>query len=202
MPSNAYSGRLVPLLRDAVELNRAFTQLQGVSALQHYATAALSRAAVVMCISAWEAYIEELVREALHVLHTPVPHPGLVQALNELLRADLDRFNTPSAGNVQSLLRQTVGVVDIRRSWYWPGMTIAQASSDLGQALNYRHQIAHGSHPRPVVLNHYATQLPDFFRRLGRRTDAAVRHRLVNHHGIPTLSAERGNEKDFTQVLG
>jgi hypothetical protein len=146
---------------------------------------ALNRAVVVMCISAWEAYIEELVRESLQALHAPVPHPGLAQALNELLGADLDRFNTPSAPNVQSLLRQTIGVADIRRSWYWPGMTIAQAGSALGQALNLRHRIAHGAHPRPVVHNHYTSQLPDFFRRLGRKTDAAVRNRLVNHHGIP-----------------
>ena len=110
MPSNAYSGRLVPLLRDAEELDNAYTQFQGVPALQHFATEALNRAVVVICISAWEAYIEELVREALQALHTPVPHAGLVQALNELLRDDLDRFNTPSAGNVQSLLRQTIGV--------------------------------------------------------------------------------------------
>lgn len=184
MPSNAYSGRLVPLLRDAEELNDAYTQLQVVPALQHFATAALNRAVVVMCIAAWESYIEELVREALQALHAPVPHPGLVQALNELLRDDLDRFHTPSAANVQSLLRQTIGVADIRRSWYWPGMTIAQAGAALGQALNLRHRIAHGAHPRPVVHNHYTSQLPDFFRRLGRKTDAAVRSRLVNQHGI------------------
>ncbi len=176
MASNAYSGRLVPLLRDAEELNDAYTQLQGVPPLQHFATAALNRAVVVMCISAWEAYIEELVRESLQMLHNPVPHPGLVQALDQLLQADLERFNTPSAGNVHSLLRQTVGVADIRRSWYWPGMTIGQAVSDLGRALNLRHRIAHGAHPRPVVHNHYTSQLPDFFRRLGRRTDATVRN--------------------------
>ncbi len=185
MPSNAYSDRLVPLLRDAEELNDAYTQLHGIATLQRFATAALNRAAVVMCISAWEAYIEELVRESLQVLHMPMPHPGLVQALDKLLRGNLDRFNTPSAGNVQSLLHQTIGVADIRRSWYWPGKTMTQASSDLGQALNLRHQIAHGTHPRPVVHNHYTSQLPDFFRRLGRRTDSAVRNHLVNHHGIP-----------------
>lgn len=185
MPSNAYFGRLVPLLRDAEDLNEAYTQLQGAPALQPFATAALNRAAVVLCISAWEAFIEELVRESLRALHVPVPHPGLVQALDELLGDDLNRFNTPSAGNVQSLLRQTVGVADIRRSWYWPGMTIVQAGAALGQALNLRHRIAHGVHPPPVVHNYYASQLPDFFRRLGRRTDAAVRNRLVHHHGIP-----------------
>jgi len=185
VPSNAYAGRLVPLLRDAEELNDAYTQLHGVAALQHFATAALNRAAVVLCISAWEAYVEELVRESLQALHTPIPHAGLTHALNQLLEDDLNRFNTPSGANVQSLLRQTIGVPDVRRFWYWPGMTIVQAGSALGQALTLRHQIAHGVHPRPVVHNHYTSQLPDFFRRLGRKTDVAVRNRLVNNHGIP-----------------
>jgi hypothetical protein len=169
VPSVAYTGRLVPLLRDAEELDEAYTQLQAVPALQHFATAALNRAVVVMCISAWEAYVEELVRESLQTLQNPAPHPGLVQALDELLSDDLNRFNTPSAANVQAILRQTLGVPDVRRAWYWPGTTIAQASSALGQALNLRHQIAHGVHPRPVVHNHYSSQLPDFFRRLAAR---------------------------------
>lgn len=186
MPSNAYSGRLVPLLEDAEQLNAAYTALHDVPTLRHHATEALTRSVVVMCISAWEAYIEELVREALQALHVPVPHPGLVRAFNELLRDDLDRFHTPSAANVQALIRQTIGVPDIRRAWYWPGMRIAQAAADLGQVLGLRHRIAHGAHPRPAVLQSYTTNLPEFFRRLGRRTDAAVRGRLVRHHGIAT----------------
>lgn len=177
MPSNAYTGRLVPLLQDAEDLNMAYRKLKGVASLQRFATAAISRAVVVVCISAWEAYIEEVVRESLQALHDPMPHSGLAQALDELLRADLDRFNTPTAGNVRLLLRQTVGVRDIRRSWYWPGMTIVQTSSELGQALAFRHQIAHGAHPRPTILDPYASRLPEFFRRLARRTDAAVRSR-------------------------
>lgn len=48
MPSNAYSGRLVPLLRDAEELNDAYTQLLGVRALQHFAAVVLSEKFVHM----------------------------------------------------------------------------------------------------------------------------------------------------------
>jgi hypothetical protein len=184
MPSNAFTGRLVPLLRDAEELIAADEQLDAVAALQRFATEALTRAVVVTCISAWEAYVEELVREAMRALHAPTPHPGLAQALHELLEDALGRFNTPSSEGVRLLLRRTVGVEDVRRSWYWPGMTIVQAGVALGQALNLRHQIAHGVHPRPAVHHHYSRQLPDFFRRLGRRTDAAVRRRLVNDHGV------------------
>ena len=138
-----------------------------------------------MCISAWEAYIEELARESILAMHGPVPRAGLARALNELLEDTLRHFNTPSAANVQSLLTRTVGVPDIRRAWFWPLMTRAQAAAALGQALALRHQIAHGAHPRPTVHNHYTSDLPNFFRLLGRRTDAAVRNRLIHAHGIP-----------------
>jgi hypothetical protein len=52
------------------------------------------------------------------------------------------------------------------------------------EELNDAYTQLHGVHPRPVVHNHYTSQLPDFFRRLGRGTDAAVRKRLVDDHGV------------------
>jgi hypothetical protein len=186
LPSNAFTGRLVHLLVDAEQLINAYTRLRDMPALRRYATDALNRAVVVMCISAWEAYVEELVRESLRALHTPVPHAGLTQALNQLLEEALRRFNTPSSDNVRAILRQTIGVPDIRLAWFWAGMTRAATANALGHVLGLRHQIAHGVHPPPAVNNVYASQLPEFFRRLGRRTDTAVRNRLVNHHGITT----------------
>jgi len=53
--------------------------------------------------------------------------------------------------------------------------------------MTFRHFIAHGVNPRPIVHNHYARALPVFFRRLAQCTDEAVRHRLVTAHGVPVL---------------
>jgi hypothetical protein len=50
--------------------------------------------------------------------------------------------------------------------------------------MDYRHEVAHGVNPRPVIHNRYSSQLPDFFRRLARCTDVAVRNHLVTTLGI------------------
>jgi hypothetical protein len=51
--------------------------------------------------------------------------------------------------------------------------------------MDYRHQVAHGVNPRPVIHNTYSRLLPDFFQRLARCTDNAVRAHLVAALGVP-----------------
>jgi hypothetical protein len=146
---------------------------------------ALNWAAVVVCISAWEAYIEELVREALIALRPPIPPLGLWPALNATVRGQLGRFNTPNMENVRLLISDAIGLDNIHHHWTWQNCTSAQAVQRLAVAMDLRHQIAHGVNPRPLVHNSYSSPLPEFFRKLGRCTDRAVRHHLVNFHGIP-----------------
>src|SRR6266496_2927880 len=89
--------------------------------------AALNRAAVVLCISAWEAYIEELVRESLNVLRPAAPPLGVWPALNASVRGQLGRFHTPNMENVRMLLSDAIGLPNIQQSWTWQNCTSAQA---------------------------------------------------------------------------
>ncbi len=73
MASTAFTGHLLPLLRDADHLDDASGQLPTGIPGQPLRVAALNRAVVVTCTSAWEAYIEELVRESLTVLRPAAP---------------------------------------------------------------------------------------------------------------------------------
>jgi len=86
--------------------------------------------------------------------------------------------------NVRMLISDSVGLQDIQASWAWQICTSAQAVQRLADAMTLRHQIAHGVNPRPIVATFYASQLPDFFRRLGRCTDRAVRDHLMIVLGI------------------
>jgi hypothetical protein len=146
--------------------------------------AALNRAVVVVCASAWEAYIEALVLESLNFLQPPAPPLGLWPALNATVRGQLGRFNNPNRDNIRMLLSDALGLQNIHTFWAWQNCTSDQAVQRLTQALDVRHAIAHGVNPRPIVATFYATQLPDFYRRLGRCTDRAVRDHLVNVLGI------------------
>lgn len=66
-----------------------------------------------MCTSAWEAYIEELVRESLDVLRPAAPPLGLWPALNASIRGQLGRFNTPNTENIRMLISDAIGLQDI-----------------------------------------------------------------------------------------
>jgi hypothetical protein len=184
VPSRAFSVHLGELLRDARELNNIHAQLRTGSPGRQYGLASLNRAVVVVSVSAWESYLEELMRESLLALQPPALPPGAWQVLNAHAIALLARFNTPNPANVEQLLRNCLGLPGIHLSWNWQNCTSAQAVQRLTDVLAYRHQIAHGVNPRPIIHNRYSGPLPNFFGRLARCTDDAVRHHLVNAHGI------------------
>ena len=184
MPSNAYSGHMLPLLDDPLELLAAHQSLRTGAPGRQYGLASLNRATVVLCVSAWEAYIEELVREAVEAIRPPGPAMGPWPALNATARSAIGRFNTPNTDQVRVLISDAIGLPDIQNHWVWRNCTPAQARTRLQRAMDYRHEVAHGVNPRPVVHHSYSSQLPPFFRRLGQCTDAAVRAYLVGTPGV------------------
>lgn len=128
--------------------------------------------------------MEELVRESLTVLRPPAPPLGVWPALNASVRGQLGRFNNPNTENIRLLISDALGLQDIHTFWAWQNCTSAQAVQRLADVMTLRHQIVHGVNPRPVVPAFQANQLPNFFRRLARYTDGAVRNHLVNVLGI------------------
>jgi hypothetical protein len=185
VPSNALSVHLDQLLQDATELETIHTQLRTGHPGRQYGLASLNRAAVVICVSAWESYVEELMRESLQVLRPAAQPLGKWSALIAFILGELARFHTPNAQNVASLINRCLGLADVRLSWAWRNCTPAQAEALLNEALALRHEIAHGVNPRPVIHNPYSTWLPGFMRRLARCTDDSVRNHLVATHGLP-----------------
>lgn len=185
MSSNAYNDYLLPLLDDAAEIDNAHLQLRTGAPGRQRELGALNRAAVVMCLSAWEAYIEELVKEAIASFR-PIPTANtLWQSINADARSQIGRFNTPNVENVRRLLADTIGLPDVTLSWSWQNTTPQQARDRLTEAITFRHQIAHGVNPRPTIHNKYASRLPGFFRKLGGATDSAVRDYLANTLHVP-----------------
>jgi hypothetical protein len=183
MPSNAYTNHLVVLLEDARELQAAHKQLRTGLAGRQWRLGALNRAAIVLTVSSWEAYLEEVVREGLEALRPLAPPLGVWPALNASVRGDLGRFNTPNADNTRKLFLESFGIPDITDDWHWNNCTPTQARDILNKALTKRHHIAHGVNPRPTIHNVYARGLPGVIRRLAQRTDKGIkRHFQTNFH--------------------
>jgi hypothetical protein len=172
------------LLRDAKDLDEAHGRLRTGKPGRQYKLAALNRAVVVMCVSAWEAYVEELVRESVIAMRPAAAPLGTWSAHHASILGQLGRFNNPNMENVRMLLSDAIGLPDVHQSWVGRNCTSAQTIQRLAAAMRLRHQIAHGVNPRPVVRNEYSSKLPNFFRRLGQATDQAVRNHLVNVIGL------------------
>lgn len=186
MPSIAYEQYLLPLLNDAIEIEDAHKRLRTGNTGRQWGLGALNRAAVVMCLSSWEAYVEELVKESVASFKPSVPANTLWQSINADARAQIGRFNTPGTENVRRLIEDTIGLQDVTLSWHWQHTTVQQAKDRLTTALTHRHEVAHGVNPRPTIHNQYASGLPSFFQNLGLKTDRAVREYLVATLHVPS----------------
>jgi hypothetical protein len=110
LPSNALSVHLDQLLGDATELDTIHSQLRTGLAGRQYGLASLNRAAVVISVSAWESYVEELMRESLQALRPAAPPLGNWPSQSAFILGELGRFHTPNAQNVANLINRCLGL--------------------------------------------------------------------------------------------
>jgi hypothetical protein len=185
MPSKAFADHLSALLDDADDLLEVHAGLRAGRPGRQWGLGAINRAVVVTCVSAWEAYVEAVVVEALAATRPAPGTPlGPWPALNASARSAVGRFNNPNVDQVRALISDSLGLADITAFWTWKNCSPTRARELLAEALALRHQIAHGVNPRPIVHSPYASRLPAFFRRLASRTDAGIRDHLVTVLGI------------------
>jgi hypothetical protein len=69
-------------------------------------------------------------------------------------------FNTPKPHNVQSLLKELLGLEDLSACWTWRGVTSSKAKERLTRFVELRGALAHGERPAPkVTLNNVRSHL-------------------------------------------
>ena len=180
MASSAFNSHLIDLLLDPENLLEVANLLPMATINRADQVEALHRSVIVMAVSAWEAYIEQLVREAVALLRPTASPFGLWPVQNAAILGQLGRFNTPNTNNVRLLISDALGLQNVQNSWTWHATSSLQAYQRLDQILDDRHKVAHGVHPRPIIVPFFAGNVPQFFRQLGRCTDSAVRNHLVS----------------------
>ena len=174
MPSRANTDVLEPLLSDVRDLIGAHEQGRTGRAGRQWHLAGLNRSIVVMAVSAWEAYVENVVIEAVNALRPQAGPPGSWPALKASISTAKGRFNTPNPQNVKNFVQNGIGMPDITASWSWQRTTPVSARQRLEDVLTQRHQIAHGVHPRPQIRHSHAKSLPLFFKNLAKNTDSSI----------------------------
>ncbi len=138
MPSNAFTQHLLALLEDADELVDVHGQMRTGLPGRQWGLGALNRAVVVMSVSAWEAYIEEVIIEAITAIRPAAGNAlGNWPALNASARSAIGRFNNPNVENVRMLISHSIGLPDITASWYWRNCTVAPRPRTAGRSTEF-----------------------------------------------------------------
>ena len=96
MPSNAFSQHLNQLLSDTTELDAIHTQLRTGLPGRQFRLASLYRAAVVISVSAWESYVEELMRESLFLNRTYRPQSTSIRERSGTSAGDCLKVRCPA----------------------------------------------------------------------------------------------------------
>src|SRR5437868_10690340 len=109
-----------------------------------------------MAVSAWEAYIEEIVTEAVMAIRPPAANVSWSVHFASVV-GQTRRFHNPNPDNVKAIFADAIGIADIHATWNLPNQTPVQCVQDLWRTMNLRHQIAHVANPRPVVSRQYAS---------------------------------------------
>lgn len=174
MPSAASATYLEALLVDASELSEAHGRLSTGKRGRQWGLGGINRAAVVLCVSAWESYVEEVAKEAIEALRPAGIADGAWLVIKAPAMSQISRFNTPNSENTKKLIAGCLGLQDVTANWRWRNCTAANAKRYLNEALDRRHKIAHGANPRLAIPNAYSGWLPSFFRNLAQHTDRAI----------------------------
>lgn len=104
----------------------------------------LKRAGLVMALTAWETYVEDLIEE---VVMGGNPHADAGHAerfMQARLGEELKRFHNPASDKTRKLFVDYAGV-DVTKQWKWPGYEPASAKKKLDELLGIRGDIVHRS---------------------------------------------------------
>ena len=136
----------------------------------------LHRAAIIMITACWQAYLEDLFREASNKL---LSHENAYQdILKSYVDEKLHYFHNPLSDKVNRLFK-CLGLENLSRHWTWKAMSHNNAMEKLDKYVSIRHEIAHGgesndSKPDKSVVKDYLNHVE----RLVEKTEEAVKNHV------------------------
>ncbi|MFE7111154.1 HEPN domain-containing protein [Streptomyces sp. NPDC057575] len=86
------------------------------------------------------------------------------------------KLNTPKTPQINDLFSRAVGIEDVSKKWYWPGMTVERAQDKLNDFITLRGEIAHrGSAANSVTK----PQVNEYYNHVTRLVDRTEKHVAV-----------------------
>ena len=96
-----------------------------------------------LLVALWQAFWERIAVASFEASAERPADPDSRDAQRTHLNEALKRFNTPSATNIDRLIRLATGVPQLSNAWVLPDMSNAEIRRRLDAILHTRHRIAH-----------------------------------------------------------
>lgn len=109
-------------------------------------TEVLKRAGLVMALTAWETYVEDLARELVDGRLSESKDEHLSQLVLGRLESELKRFHNPNSEKTRQLLVDYLSI-DVTRSWKWGGYHPESAMAKLDELIKKRGDAVHRAKP-------------------------------------------------------
>lgn len=195
MPS--YAAQKFHSLAERARYFQAIASDKRIRPLSRIHSESYYHAALAAHVAAWEAYIEQLVRDFYAATFDATQK---FQAMHTIAKGLADEtiktFNTPNFDNARTLLTKYTAY-DPYSDWIWPrrSMGVLQVQERLKEILKVRHSFAHGfSIPQyswntlpsgRCRLTRKSLEMVDaFFLNLVLRTDRGIKQHIQSIYGI------------------
>ncbi len=138
---------------------------------------ALKKASLIMALSAWETYVEDVVTELFNIKFSLVKGLTLGSFAEKQLKERLKQFHNPDSRKTKHLFEEFFGV-DITENWKWNNVLPKDARTQLNKWISIRGDAVHRvevdvTQPQ-VIRKEELVKCIRFIEELVKSTDKAV----------------------------
>ena len=138
---------------------------------------ALKKASLILALTAWETYIEDVITEVFHAKFSMVKGSMLGNFAERQLEERLKQFHNPGSRKTKQLFEEFFDV-DITESWIWNNVDAKIARTQLNKWISLRGDAVHRVNVDPtaphVIRKDELAKCIRFIEELVKATDLAV----------------------------
>jgi hypothetical protein len=164
-------------ISDAEQLLECYDQLNGCNS-NSQPPEVLKRATLIMTLTAWETYVEDIAKELVDAKYRVVKGSQLGSIVENRLEEHLKYFHNPGSKKTKALFAEFFGI-DVSEAWVWGNFQTAdEARAQLNKWLKKRGEAVHRAQTditeAHIVKRDELDKCIRFFRELVNVTDARL----------------------------
>ncbi|EKO3892737.1 hypothetical protein P0F23_000098 [Vibrio metschnikovii] len=161
-------------ISDAEQLLECYDQLNGCHS-NSQPPEVLKRATLIMTLTAWETYVEDIAKELVDAKYGVIKGSQLGRIVENRLEEHLKYFNNPGSQKTKALFEEFFGI-DVTEAWTWANVhTTDDARTQLNRWLKKRGEAVHRAqtdkNETHIVKREELNKCIRFFRELVNVTD-------------------------------